>query len=267
MQTLQKTPSVYSNLKTRHEEKRFKTSNLEEAKGLFTAERVLRTWKQDFVDEDTAEVVSIDRNEIILDRGTLLDSEKISSLNFYLMSGDIKEIEVSDQQRIGIFTEFMTSIWLVTAYINGKKKNIYLYANSILSAIEIVKDFLEQSNLGSFGITQVKHFDNLVLITENYEFEDENDDENFNWDEPKEPETYRIELEIEHEELTDKSDFIVKAIDAEKAKVQIERFLSLKFQKEERETEFVTTLISAKVVPCETLIDYEFCSKYLNKED
>jgi len=33
------------------------------------AARVLRTWVEDFVDEDTGEVVSIDRNEVLLERG------------------------------------------------------------------------------------------------------------------------------------------------------------------------------------------------------
>ena len=36
------------------------------------AARVLKTWHEDFVDEDTGEVVSIERNEIVLDRDTFL---------------------------------------------------------------------------------------------------------------------------------------------------------------------------------------------------
>ncbi|GIR17818.1 MAG: hypothetical protein CM15mP32_0050 [Flavobacteriaceae bacterium] len=36
------------------------------------AARVLNTWFEDFVDEDTGEVVSIERNEIVLDRDTIL---------------------------------------------------------------------------------------------------------------------------------------------------------------------------------------------------
>ena len=35
------------------------------------AARVLKTWHEDFVDEDTGEVISIERNEIIIDRDTL----------------------------------------------------------------------------------------------------------------------------------------------------------------------------------------------------
>ena len=41
------------------------------------AARVLKTWIEDFVDEDTGEVVSIERNEVILDRETTLDDAHI----------------------------------------------------------------------------------------------------------------------------------------------------------------------------------------------
>lgn len=41
------------------------------------AARVLRTWVEDFVDEDTGEVVSIERNEVILDRETELEKEHV----------------------------------------------------------------------------------------------------------------------------------------------------------------------------------------------
>jgi len=41
------------------------------------AARVLKTWTEDFVDEDTGEVVSIERNEVIIDRETVLENEHI----------------------------------------------------------------------------------------------------------------------------------------------------------------------------------------------
>ncbi len=41
------------------------------------AARVLRTWVEDFVDEDTGEVVSIERNEVVLERDTVLDAEAV----------------------------------------------------------------------------------------------------------------------------------------------------------------------------------------------
>ena len=44
------------------------------------AARVLRTWVEDFVDEDTGEVVSIERNEIVLERDTVLDEANIAMI-------------------------------------------------------------------------------------------------------------------------------------------------------------------------------------------
>ncbi len=52
--------------------------NLDANIGKKLAARVLRTWLEDFVDEDTGEVVSIERNEVILERDTVLDENNIS---------------------------------------------------------------------------------------------------------------------------------------------------------------------------------------------
>lgn len=44
------------------------------------AARVLRTWVEDFVDEDSGEVVSIERNEIVMERDTILDEDAIDTI-------------------------------------------------------------------------------------------------------------------------------------------------------------------------------------------
>jgi len=54
-----------------------KRDELENAIGRKLAARVLRSWTEDFVDEDTGEVVTIERNEIILERDIVLDDENI----------------------------------------------------------------------------------------------------------------------------------------------------------------------------------------------
>ncbi|QES89922.1 DNA-directed RNA polymerase subunit beta [Rhizosphaericola mali] len=53
---------------------------LEKHIGQKLAARVLRTWVEDFVDEDTGEVVSIERNEVVLERDTILDEESIEMI-------------------------------------------------------------------------------------------------------------------------------------------------------------------------------------------
>ncbi|MEC9135581.1 MAG: DNA-directed RNA polymerase subunit beta, partial [Bacteroidota bacterium] len=52
------------------------------------AARVLKTWHEDFVDEDTGEVISIERNEIIIDRDTLLEKDHIEMI----LEADVKTI-------------------------------------------------------------------------------------------------------------------------------------------------------------------------------
>jgi len=44
------------------------------------AARVLKTWVEDFVDEDTGEVVSIERNEIIIDRETIIEDSHVNEI-------------------------------------------------------------------------------------------------------------------------------------------------------------------------------------------
>jgi len=50
---------------------------LKEVVGRRLAARVLRTWIEDFVDEDTGEVVSIERNEVLIDREVILEDQHI----------------------------------------------------------------------------------------------------------------------------------------------------------------------------------------------
>ncbi|MGE0092538.1 MAG: DNA-directed RNA polymerase subunit beta, partial [Bacteroidales bacterium] len=52
-------------------------TNLKKSIGGKLAARVLKTWNEDFVDEDTGEVVYIERNEIALERETILEEEHI----------------------------------------------------------------------------------------------------------------------------------------------------------------------------------------------
>ncbi|MDY4031273.1 MAG: DNA-directed RNA polymerase subunit beta, partial [Alloprevotella sp.] len=55
-------------------------TNLKKVLGRKLAARVLKSWVEDFVDEDTGEVVSIERNEIILDRETILEEDHIEEI-------------------------------------------------------------------------------------------------------------------------------------------------------------------------------------------
>ena len=62
------------------EEVKVTKANLKKHMGQKLAARVLKSWVEDFVDEDTAEVVSIERNEVILDRESVLDEENVEMI-------------------------------------------------------------------------------------------------------------------------------------------------------------------------------------------
>jgi DNA-directed RNA polymerase subunit beta len=62
------------------EEIKVNKTNLTRAVGRKLAARVLKTWVEDFVDEDTGEVVSIERNEVLVDRETVLEETHIDEI-------------------------------------------------------------------------------------------------------------------------------------------------------------------------------------------
>ena len=62
------------------EEVKATRENLKKHLGQKLAARVLKSWIEDFVDEDTGEVVSIERNEIILERESVLDEDAIEQI-------------------------------------------------------------------------------------------------------------------------------------------------------------------------------------------
>ncbi|MFN9518983.1 MAG: DNA-directed RNA polymerase subunit beta, partial [Bacteroidota bacterium] len=63
-------------------------SGLKKVVGRKLAARVLKTWVEDFVDEDTGEVVSIERNEVIIERDTILEDNHIDMI----VEADVKNI-------------------------------------------------------------------------------------------------------------------------------------------------------------------------------
>ncbi|MBT4313712.1 MAG: DNA-directed RNA polymerase subunit beta [Flavobacteriaceae bacterium] len=62
------------------EEIKVSKTGIKKVLGRKLAARVLKTWHEDFVDEDTGEVISIERNEIIIDRDTVLEKEQIEEI-------------------------------------------------------------------------------------------------------------------------------------------------------------------------------------------
>lgn len=62
------------------EEIKVNKKNMKAAVGRRLAARVLKSWNEDFVDEDTGEVVSIERNEVIMERETEITAENVQDI-------------------------------------------------------------------------------------------------------------------------------------------------------------------------------------------
>jgi DNA-directed RNA polymerase subunit beta len=69
-------------------------ASLKTAIGRKLAARVLKTWVEDFVDEDTGEVVSIERNEVIIDRETILEAQHIDMI----IDANVKSVILHKQE-------------------------------------------------------------------------------------------------------------------------------------------------------------------------
>ena len=70
------------------EEIKVSKTGLKKVLGRKLAARVLKTWHEDFVDEDTGEVISIERNEIIIDRDTIIEKEHVEEI----LAANVKNI-------------------------------------------------------------------------------------------------------------------------------------------------------------------------------
>lgn len=152
-------------VESRKTEIRYITSDPKQMLGKFVARRAFKTWYEDVKDADTGEIIQIERNDVLLERGTYIDNEQLSSINFMLQEGSLKEVEVSNQNRQGILlTSTSLFPFKAAAKIDDKRKTFLLYASSVANALVILVDFIELNFKGGFEITEIKEMDYCVII-------------------------------------------------------------------------------------------------------
>ncbi|MFR9649198.1 MAG: DNA-directed RNA polymerase subunit beta [Rikenellaceae bacterium] len=98
-------------------------TNLKKSIGRTLAARVLSTWVEDFVDEDTGEVVSIERNNIIVDRETILEESHIEAI---LESG-VKTILLHNENLSGIDYSIIYNTLQKDPCNSEKEAVVYIY--------------------------------------------------------------------------------------------------------------------------------------------
>lgn len=251
-------------IQTKQNEVRFTTSEPKQMIGKFLAERLLRGWTEDFVDEDNGEVVTIERNEVIADRGQLIDAELLSSISFYLQSGDIKEVTVSNQRREGVLEQNAALWpWLASVRVGKKNRKILFYASTIETAFEIVKDFCELNYSGSFWLSSLKEYGSCVMLRDTLKSYAPDDDLEFQVEEDDPLENlkfYQIDVLITSEDGEFQQTFVVETKDTEKAMIIINNYLA---QHMDKDNPFESKLETAKVIPCDNFIEKEFSLAYI----
>ena len=133
-------------LVTRFDEVKMRVSDPKHMVGKILAEKVVRRWKEEFLDEDTGEVVPVERTETVLDKkGHHLTEEDVSTIMFYIQSGDIKDVLVTNQERSGYCEdEFFVQKYEVLITQETGKHRILIQAISIPMALQAAIDYAEQ---------------------------------------------------------------------------------------------------------------------------
>ena len=105
------------------EEVKVTRNNLKKVLGKQLAARVVETWTEDFVDEDTGEVVSMERTEVVIERDVELTEENIEKI----LELDIKSILVKTEDKDGIDYSVIYNTLRKDTANNAKEACEYIY--------------------------------------------------------------------------------------------------------------------------------------------
>lgn len=110
--------------------------------GKYLPKRVVKEWFEDFRDDDTGEVVSIERKEVLMERG-LITNEKVSKLLFYIQAGDIDEVEVCerDVSELELFVPERMNACKVVLYVGMDKYVCVVHAQTVMQAAKIAWEY------------------------------------------------------------------------------------------------------------------------------
>ena len=286
-------------METRKSEIRYKTNDPSKMLNKYLVSKLCRTWNETFIDDSTGETVNVERSELIIDKGALLDQDKVAKIRFYMSEGSIEEVEVSNQcrQSFEVKNEIFYP-YLAQVEIKDKKYKFLFYARSVENAVVILKDYIELNFEGQFNIIMVKEFDSCIVLIDRlknkkYDFEKsyclgEIDTETFlqelanqvdseEREEKVELKWYKINSKImkrdkQGDEQESSFVFVVKSASAERANMLINIYLKREQEKEEKrvtekggifEKKDITAAIEeSSIIPIGCFIPKEFSEVY-----
>ncbi len=257
---------------TRKDEVRFKTSDPDEMLNMWIPNAVHRVYIEDFFDEHTAEVIPIERKELILDRGTFVDKNVVAKIRFWMNEGSIKEIEVSNQKRLAYeYRDNSFSPWIATISMNGKNIKFLLYASSVQNALDILNDFIELNYVRGYSITSLKTINYCTVLEDNLKPVDKYQQEQ---EAGLERKFYQLEMKITYSDDTDAThDFIVDTFDTNRALMCISQYVKQREKElredsikngwsEHKERDFELCIEKAVQIPISQFIPKEFSLVY-----
>ena len=124
----------------------YRTSDPKKMLGKYLPKPVYKVWTEDFLDEDTNEVVPIERHELIMKTDGVITQDKLQELMFAIQAGDIKDVEVCDMdvQQINVQTApylIPYSLELERWGVEIIKDHYVCYAQDVNQAIRIATEF------------------------------------------------------------------------------------------------------------------------------
>lgn len=267
--------------KTRKDAEIFETDKPAEMVGFYLAEPLTKKWKEDFTDADTGEVITIDREEIILRRGVLVTAEQAQSISFYYQCGDIaKPLKLTNQRRQAEeYNGTGLKPYKVSAIINDKRHKFILEAQTVELAMEVARDWIELNYNGWFTIVGATALSNVILLNSTMErYNDQGEAEEVCGTGETDGETTRYymadaEVQIkyfgEDEPEEHKFTFIVKTLDVDTAKAAATAWITARMRKNNSQTadgkeisSVKTSLTAAKPFSCAALINRAFSEAY-----
>ena len=105
------------------EEVKVSRNNLKKVLGKQLAARVVEAWTEDFVDEDTGEVVSMERTEVVIERDVELTEEHIEKI----LELDVKSILIKTEDKDGIDYSVIYNTLKKDTANNAKEACEYIY--------------------------------------------------------------------------------------------------------------------------------------------
>lgn len=258
-------------VQTRYSERRGLAYLPEDMLGLYVAAPLKRKWSQELFDDETGEVIFVDRSELIAAAGTKIDDDLLTRIQFHLQAGDITCVEVTNQLRLGEERAAYGLIpWSVTALIGKKRRKLLLYADSARMALDMAKDWIELNCSGTFHIVGLKMFDHCVFIKEPQKEVDPN--ESAEEQDGEAPEFYKVEVALRYRDtgMTRNDTFVLLTKDVDTAATAIHDWIvhdvrnnpDLDDAQKAAALDFDLTVISGVTIPCYGFIEREFSEVY-----